>query len=151
MALETPIRMQSANEASQHEPVHALLVFSGKTRLRWLRFLRPGFRHCFVVFCFGRLGIVLDPLFDRTVVLPVDPFDRKAFRDDLRRRGHTVFEIVVCEVPGRPDFLRPLTCCETIKRAVGLRASAVCTPWQLYRVAHKLRCADRETGLTGSR
>ena len=39
--------IQAANLESV--PARALVVFSGQTDLMWLRMLRTGFRHCFVL------------------------------------------------------------------------------------------------------
>jgi len=39
-----------------------LIVFCDNTDLWWLRFLKCGFRHCFVVLCDGRYWVTVDPL-----------------------------------------------------------------------------------------
>ncbi|MCD8496748.1 MAG: hypothetical protein LRZ85_00855 [Alphaproteobacteria bacterium] len=35
-------------------PQEAYVVFTGRTDLPWLRWLKPGFRHCFVLLNDGR-------------------------------------------------------------------------------------------------
>lgn len=119
----------------------ALVVFSGVTHLWWLRALKPGFRHCFlalpVAVSDGAWWITIDPMAHRTEIAlqPVGPaFDLAGW---YRERGLTVVAAPIVEPPPRPAPWRPLTCVETVKRILGLRAPGVWTPWQLYR--HLLR------------
>src|SRR5687768_15224809 len=46
----------------------ALLVFSGRTGVAWLRWLRTGFRHCFVAVDDGVEWLTIDPLLHRLEV-----------------------------------------------------------------------------------
>ena len=111
----------------------AWVAFCGEAELWWLRLLRPGFRHCFVVLNDGASWITVDPLSPHmeVVVQPV------AFDFDLigwlKERGHAVVA-----APVRRDHLRPaplmlFTCVEAAKRVLGLHDRRVVTPWQLYR------------------
>lgn len=113
----------------------ALVVFVDRAECRWLKMLRPGFRHCFAVLRDGPLWLACDSLLDRIVLHGLDlPAD-----EDLGRlyaeQGHVVLAGQTEEptgTPGRPR-LAPLTCVTVVKRVLGLRAPAVVTPWQLYR------------------
>lgn len=111
----------------------ALVVFSGQTELRLLRFLRRGFRHCFAAFRDGDRWLTFDPLSHRTEIrtqtVPAD-FDLAAY---YRAQGLTVLPVRLPPVPARAAPLRPFTCVEATKRALGLHAPWVFTPWQLYR------------------
>ena len=118
----------------QCAPHPALVVFVDHTECRWLRMLRAGFRHCFVVMRDGPVWFACDPLKNRIEisVLPVpDRFDLPGF---YAARGHAV----LLGAPRR-DLLRrgfgiaPLTCVTVAKRLLGVRAPWVLTPWQLYR------------------
>jgi hypothetical protein len=115
-------------------PRLALVVFVGHAESRWLRGLRAGFRHCFVVVREETAWLVCEPLKDRfeLTLLPVPArFDLQRF---YAMRGHTVLL-----GPTRPDLPRrglapvPLTCVTIAKRLLGVRAPWVMTPWQLYR------------------
>ena len=44
----------------------AFVVFSGQTDLKWLKTLKPGFRHCFVLLETGGHWVVYNPLSNRT-------------------------------------------------------------------------------------
>ncbi|WP_029009098.1 hypothetical protein [Azospirillum halopraeferens] len=114
-------------------PPAALVAFSGAAELWWLRLLRPGFRHCFVVVNDGRHWVLLDPLapFTDVAVLEVDAaFDLAGW---LRARGMAVVPARPRRGLTRPAPWAPFTCVEAVKRVLGLHAPLVVTPWQLYR------------------
>ena len=123
------------------------VVFCATTQLRWLRILKAGFRHCFVVRHDGRHWITIDPLagFLDVAVQPV-----AASRDLIawyRSQGH-------CAVAAQADrpapsrarspttHLAPLTCVSVCKRVLGLHDWRIVTPFQLYR--HLCRAAARQ-------
>jgi hypothetical protein len=110
-----------------------LVVFADHAGCPWLRPLRRGFRHCFVVLRAGPVWLACDPLKDRieldALELPVG-FDLAAF---YRGRGHRVL------LGQRPPASRrrrfapgPLTCVTVVKRLLRIHAPWVWTPWQLY-------------------
>lgn len=111
----------------------ALVVFSDQTDLWWLKCLRRGFRHCFVVLRLGDKWVAIDPMAHvLEVSLPdlPDAFDLAAW---FRRSGLSVVETRV-----RPPVRRTypplyLSCVEVVKRILGLRCPFVITPAQLYR------------------
>ena len=115
-----------------------LLVFSGRTGVAWLRWLRSGFRHCFVAVDDGVEWLTIDPLLHRLEVrasgLPSD-FD---LAGEYRRMGMTVADVVPAPVPLRRAPLGLFTCVETAKRLLGIRAPWVVTPWQLYRTVSRV-------------
>lgn len=111
-----------------------LAVFVPVTEIAWLRVLKPGFRHCFVALRRDGAWLALDALKSGIEVraLPVRPdFPLGVF---YAGRG---FRVLQGRLPGTRGAARlgimPLTCVEVVKRAVGLRAARVVTPWQLYR------------------
>lgn len=113
--------------------VRALVVFSGKADLRWLRLLRPGFRHCFVLLELGGTWVCVNPLAHRTSVelWSLDP------ATDLptwlgAQEGLTVVETVVRRPPRRPSPIGLYSCVEAVKRVLGLQERWVLTPGQLY-------------------
>ena len=116
-------------------PIHrrALVVFSGRTGVAWLRWLRPGFRHCFVALDDGASWLTVDPLLHRIEVrasgLP-SHFDLAA---EYRRMDLTVVEVIPSPVRVRCAPLGLFTCVEAVKRVLGLHARRIATPWQLYR------------------
>ncbi len=111
----------------------AWVVFSGQTEIPYLKILRNGFRHCFIVLRRGDHWISLDPLAHKTEIelhyLP-DDFDLPYW---LEARGHTVVETEFKKAPLKPLPLALFTCVETVKRVLGVHDRRVLTPWQLYK------------------
>ncbi|HRQ60868.1 MAG TPA: hypothetical protein PLO23_05085 [Alphaproteobacteria bacterium] len=113
---------------------YAHVVFTGKTDLPWLRFLRPGFRHCFVLLNDGKQWLSIDPLAAHTDVQAyahVPPsFDLPGW---LAKRGHKIVKAPLRRGHKRPAPLMLFTCVEAVKRVIGLHKTSILTPWQLYR------------------
>ena len=110
-----------------------LVVFADHAGCPWLRPLRRGFRHCFVVIRMHSVWLACEPLKDRieldALAVP-DAFDLPAF---YCQQGHRV--LLGERVPMRARAriaLAPLTCVTVVKRLLGIDAPWVWTPWQLY-------------------
>lgn len=120
------------NTPSMKEGNDAWVVFSGRADLPWLKLLKPGFRHCFVVLNDGQHWITLDPLsnYMDIIVHAVPPeFD---FPGWLSARGHMVVK-TICTQPPKSAPWGLFSCVEAVKRVLGLHSPFVFTPWQLYR------------------
>jgi hypothetical protein len=112
----------------------AWVVFCSEADLPWLRILKPGYRHCFVLMHDGKSWLSLDPLLNHTEVqvhhhVPAG-FDLPRW---LAARGQKVIAAPVSRARREPAPLRLYTCVEAVKRVLGLHARFVFTPWQLYR------------------
>ncbi|MBI3443836.1 MAG: hypothetical protein HY055_00325 [Magnetospirillum sp.] len=118
---------------SGEEMPRALVVFSGKAELAWLRLLRRGFRHCFVVVETQAGWLCLNPLAHRTALdlwpLALE-FDVAGW---LRDQGLIVVEARLIQPPRRQAPVSLYSCVEAVKRVLGIHAAWVVTPWQLYR------------------
>ena len=111
----------------------AWVVFCDNTELAWLRLLRPGFRHCFVVLHDGGRWIAIDPLAPRLEVTAPPVAADYDLPGWFAEHGHTVVPAAVWRDLARPAPWGPFTCVETCKRLLGLHDRFVVTPWQLYR------------------
>jgi len=115
-------------------PRLVLVVFVDHAECRWLRVLRAGFRHCFVVIRDGSVWLACDPLKDRielSVLSVPEGFDLPGF---YAGRGHRVLGGATRpDLPRRGFAIAPLTCVTVAKRLLGMRAPYVLTPWQLYQ------------------
>jgi hypothetical protein len=111
----------------------AVVGFSGKTEIRWLRWLKPGFRHCLVLLWDGRGWVVYDPLAQVTELVVVR--DRPGFCPVAWLLAHDCLPVPVRPQAPEPRLapIAPYTCVEAVKRVLGLRARFVLTPWQLFR------------------
>jgi len=115
------------------EGTRAYVVFTDFSRIRWLQWLRRGYRHCFVVLGTGSLGLIYDPMANCTVLTGLMQVDWDAIGGRYRQMGYTVVETTI-QPPGLAvSYIRPFTCVEAVKRVLGIHAPWVLTPWQLYR------------------
>lgn len=122
----------------------ALIVFGDSTGLWWLRWLRPGFRHCFVA-AECRLGwVVIDPAAHGVGLSVLPPMSADELGAWYRQHDLTVVECRIAPRIKRKFPLAPLTCVELAKRVVGIRTPLVVTPWQLFRsiTAHRKLSVD---------
>lgn len=114
------------------------VVFSGQTDMGWLKFLKPGFRHCFLLLHDGRQWLTVDPMLNHLDVLVhhhVAPdFDLPHW---LATQGQTVMPAKACRMKMYPAPLAFFTCVEAVKRYLGLHKLSIITPWQLYRFLEK--------------
>ncbi len=127
-------------------PSRALVAFVGRTRLRWLGWLRPGFRHCFVVIEADGGCIVCDPMVNRLLIGGLGAVTLDMVRRYCWQQGYTVLDARIDESGEGASLLRPFTCVEFVKRALSLRAPGVFTPWQLFRVL-RARATAADSGL----
>jgi hypothetical protein len=114
----------------------AIVVFSGETSLKWLKLLRPGFRHCFVLVRRRDCWVIYDPLSHRTNLAVIAGPSLGELAEWYRVRGLQVLETTVRPAPMRSAPLRPFTCVEAVKRVLGIHAPWITTPWQLYCFLH---------------
>lgn len=111
----------------------ALVVLSNQTDLPWVRLLRPGFRHCFVVVRRQGQWVAVDPLMHRTRIDLLANITAEALARRYRHHGLRVVKAAVAHPHRHPAPLAPFTCVEAVKRVLGIHARFVLTPWQLYR------------------
>lgn len=133
LPVPAPAPAPAATAPASAATARAWVVFCGEAELWWLKFLRPGFRHCFALLNDGRNWVTLDPLSSHTevAVQPVPPdFDLPAW---FRARGHAVVPAGLRRGHARPAPFAPFTCVEAVKRVLGLHAPFVLTPRQLHR------------------
>lgn len=112
----------------------AIVVFEHRAAGGPLRWLTPGFRHCFCLLDVAHTGWLLcDPLKGslRLDMLPAVEIGVLA-RHYLGTGRHIAVgrtRTVTVEQPGWPTVL---TCVELVKRAIGLRAAKIFTPRSLF-------------------
>ena len=112
----------------------AWVVFSGQADCRWLRILKPGFRHCMVLLHDGKRWLSVDPMLNHMELqvhetVPED-FD---FPRWLQTQGQLVVRASVDHSKKIPAPLMFMSCVEVVKRVLGIHSRRIITPWQLYR------------------
>ena len=115
----------------------ALVVFTDQTDASWLRWLKPGYRHCFVIVRDSQgEWIACDWLKGRFALRAYGPCSALDLEARFARRGHRV--VAVMEAGLRPAtaraFLRPLTCVEVAKQCLGIATVRPLTPYGLFRL-----------------
>ncbi len=115
-----------------YKKTRAWVVFSKEADLPWLKLLRRGFRHCFVVLKHKQTWITLDPLSGHMEVsihdLPIE-YDLPLW---LKNQGYTVMPADITQRDKQAPCM-PFSCVEAVKRVLGIHSYAIWTPWQLYK------------------
>lgn len=121
------------------------VVFTDHTDLFWLKILKRGFRHCYILMYDGMHWTSYDPLASHTEImfhhdLP-DDFD---FIAHVEMMGDIAVPALV-KLQGKaiapPAFF---TCVEAVKRILGLHSVLTWTPWQLYKYLTKQNSLDHK-------
>ncbi|MCP5364903.1 MAG: hypothetical protein H6905_06725 [Hyphomicrobiales bacterium] len=125
------------------EGTRAYVVFTDFSRIKWLKWLRRGYRHCFVVLSAGGMGLIYDPMANCTVLTGLMQMDWDAIGGRYREMGYSVVETRIQSPGPAVSYIRPFTCVEAVKRVLGIHAPWVLTPWQLYQYFVR-PCGPRE-------
>lgn len=115
----------------------ALVVFSDNSGVWWLKLLKPGFRHCFVILETDRGCIWVDPLSNSLTIKMLEGYELAGLLQWYRDMGMKVLRTSVNGNRARPFAWGPMSCVEVVKRLIGLRNGAVLTPWQLCQAIEK--------------
>lgn len=99
------------------------------------RFLKPGFRHCFIFFKGERCWLMLNPTRWFLHVMELSCIPSDPFPNYLKENNP---DITILRVVSRLDdtgtmYFRPLTCVSHTAYIIGLTKRFVITPYQLYR------------------
>ena len=135
MLVETPYLPPQRNSLGQRQRVW--VAFTDETRLWWLKWLRPGFRHCFALINDGEHWMALEPLSSCLEVAVLPPPPDFNLPDWLRGQGHHVVEATLHRKLFSLPPLAIFNCVEVVKRLLGVRTWRIITPHDLYR--HLLR------------
>ena len=109
------------------------VIFTNQTELPWVRMLKKGYRHCFILINDGEQWISIDPMANyMDVVVHHVPcaFD---LPDWLSARGHSVIPAYLDNEVSRAAPWMLFTCVEACKRILGIHKRFIFTPWQLFQ------------------
>ncbi len=113
--------------------MRAFVAFTGKTDIRWLRILRPGFRHCFVILCDEDHWILLDPMSSHLEISLHSVSEEFDLLGGLAGQGYLIVPAYIDRTRCKPAPAMIFSCVEAVKRVIGMHDRFVITPWQLYR------------------
>lgn len=125
--------MTATTARSHFELGFVLVVFSGQADLKWLRILKPGYRHCFVVIENRGRWILYNPLSHRTEIAVLEDVTGTELMKCYREQGLRVVPWLLRPVCKKPAPWGLYTCVEAIKRILGIHAHWIITPWNLYK------------------
>lgn len=120
-------------------PHSAWIIFSNDTDIRMLRFLRHGFRHCFMMMQQDGRWILIDPRSNKVDIHLLPHPKSFNFPRFYMEQGKTVVKIPSIHTPKKIMSPFPVSCVETLKRLIGLHAWWVMTPHQLYKKLLKIQ------------
>lgn len=132
------------SENTHEKILKTWVIFSGQADMTWLKILKPGFRHCSVLFHDGSSWITYDPLSNFTDITVHDVPAEFNLPQWMRERGHTVIE-TQRQFPAKPAPLAFFSCVSAVKRILGLHKRFIITPWQLYRYLTKSNYSNFNT------
>ena len=116
---------------------NAVVVFGDQTDLRWLRFLKPGFRHCFVLLELDDGWVTVDSLAHWLHIAVIPPVPVSEVSEWYRNHGYCVVTTRHGQPARTPVPPSPFTCVEAVKRALGIHECAIWTPYQLWKRLNK--------------
>ncbi|MFP4098018.1 MAG: hypothetical protein ACLFP8_06385 [Alphaproteobacteria bacterium] len=112
----------------------AWVVFTDQSELKFVRFLKRGFRHCFVLIHDGRRWVSIDPMANyMEVIIHEDVTENLDVIAFLKQRGHHVARACLSRNITTAAPVMLFTCVEACKRILGIHKRSILTPWQLYR------------------
>ena len=100
----------------------------------WLHGLHPGFQHCFAFRDAGNGTTLIVNQVGTRMQCEVAPLGMADMVLDLTAcGGRCVLLVIRTPAPAGPYLRGPMTCVETVKALLGIRAWWILTPRQLYR------------------
>ncbi|WP_135079869.1 hypothetical protein [Terasakiella sp. SH-1] len=111
----------------------ALVVYSDNSGLWWLRFLRPGFRHCFIILETDRGHVWVDPMSHHLTIKVLEGYELTGLISWYHEMGMRVQSVEIAQERAQAFPWAPMSCVEVVKRLLGIRDCFVQTPWQLYQ------------------
>lgn len=109
---------------------YAFVGFGGTPRFWWMRFLKKGYYHCFVILGNGYEWILIDSLAHFTDAIILKNIDIKTA---FHAKGYTLIRTTPMIPKPSGAILMPYTCVETTKRFLGIKNRFILTPYQLFK------------------
>lgn len=109
-----------------------IVAYTSETGFRLLRFLRPGFRHCFAIVHVAPYWVVMDSLSDRIALAVLCPRTLADYLVTLHARGYRCQVARARRARNRRLRLSPFSCVEVVKRLLGITNPLILTPFHLF-------------------
>lgn len=113
-------------------PSKAWVVFCPESEIWWLRFLKPGFKHCFVIVSCGDHWVSVDPLSTYTELRCLENKILPEVLDELSK-DNIVIETLLNHDAVKPQTVGIFSCVSVVKKILGIQNRWIFTPWQLAK------------------
>ncbi|MBD5405002.1 hypothetical protein HDR59_00450 [bacterium] len=108
------------------------VVFSPFTTLWYLKFLRVGFKHCFVILEDNGYFFIVDPLASKIELMSFHILGDRLI-NEFKNLGMNVVKVSINKENSASWKFGIFTCVEVVKRILGISSLRVITPYQLYK------------------
>ena len=109
-----------------------LVAFENRPDRSWLGWFKAGFRHCYIIANTGLGWRIVDPICSPFSTDVLDGPRVGQVLAGLAATGVSCVRVDGCQGRDIGLDLRPMTCVEWVKRALGIRNPRIFTPLQLY-------------------
>lgn len=108
------------------------VAFCNNNSIFWLKYLKEGFRHCFVIMGDGQSWIVVEATIARTFVIKITD---ENYVKTLQNQG---FKVVRAKIYSKNKFFKSFkfaifSCVELVKSVLGIVDIKIQTPYKLYK------------------
>lgn len=120
----------------------AYVVFEDNTNLWWLKFLKKGYRHCYILLRLQNtnLWLEINPMSNQLfLLLHADSLELDYISYLKNKKLSTVLEIEIQDAPIKCAPIGFFTCVELVKRIIGIHSFFTITPYQLMNKIKKCR------------
>lgn len=118
------------------------VVFEDNTTLWWLRFLKKGFRHCYILAVLegGASLLELNPMSNQIIIKFYDNLKTWEYIANLsKNQNRRICEVRIASAPLKCAPAMVFTCVEFVKRVLGIHQFSIITPYKLFKVIHSSR------------
>ena len=112
------------------------VVFENVNTIWWLKFLKKGFRHCFIVLLVHEhnLAILLNPRSNQVDIQLFHNCNTQIALDVYSAQaGYTLERVHIKQAPLKVAPVMVFTCVEFEKIILGIHDISIITPYQLYK------------------
>lgn len=113
------------------------VIFENETGLWWLRFLKKGFRHCYLLLELSaepRQWLEVNPMSNQICfVIRSNRVDFNYLYHLRKKENIKIVPVTFQQAPLTAAPLAPFTCVEFVKRVLGIHNLRIITPYKLYK------------------
>ena len=125
------------------------VVFEHETNIWWLRFLKSGFRHCYILLPLSgskSQWLEINPMSNQICFfLHCDSFQNEYIHYLEKFSGIKIVPVTLEAAPLKVAPIAPFTCVEFVKRVIGIHNRWIITPYRLYKFLNKFKIVGKKS------